>query len=303
MAENDFAPSLLRTDWPSVIKSHLVSAGIDDHQYVEVVIKLFEAVQHGARSIGVAGSQGSGKSTLSHALQTLSEPLLGMKSVVLSLDDFYLTRSDRWSLASVHPLLKTRGVPGTHEVDGLVAALSALLEGGVVEIPVFDKGEDDRKPAGQWVGPCHLVIVEGWCIGAEPEAQDSLSKAINALEAVEDPDGVWRQHVNAALARDAYRRLANLDFLLYLKPGSFDHVLCWREEQEQRFNQGHLQMNRVQLERFIAHYERLTRWMMVDVPHRAQLTVTLGRDHGIERIDQRSSGRASNAPAQSREQY
>jgi len=142
--------------------------------------------------------------------------------------------------------------------------------------------------------------VEGWCIGAEPEAQDSLSKAINALETVEDPDGVWRQHVNTALARDGYRRLAKLDFLLYLKPESFDHVLRWREEQEQRFNQGHLQMTRVQLERFIAHYERLTRWMMVDVPHRAQLTVTLGRDHGVERIDERSTGPASNAPAQSR---
>jgi D-glycerate 3-kinase len=299
MTENELAPSLLRADWPSVIESRLASAGIEDHQYVEVVIKLFESVQRGARSVGVAGSQGSGKSTLARVLQTLSEPLLGMRSVVLSLDDFYLTRSDRWLLASVHPLLKTRGVPGTHEVDGLLAALSALLEGAVAEIPLFDKGEDDRKSPGRLVGPCDFVIVEGWCLGAEPEAQGRLIKAINPLEATEDRDGIWRQYVNAALAGDAYRRLTELDFLLYLKPGSFDHVLGWREAQEQRFNHGQLQMNRAELERFIAHYERLTRWMMVDVPHRAQLTVTLDRNHCIERVDEKPRERASNVSRES----
>src|SRR5262245_54933917 len=67
--------------------------------------------------LAIAGAQGSGKSTLS---RLLSDELvrLGRRAVTFSLDDFYLTRREREALAAaVHPLLVTRGVPGTHDVD------------------------------------------------------------------------------------------------------------------------------------------------------------------------------------------
>ena len=66
--------------------------------------------------VGLTGPQGSGKSTLAAKLP----PLLaarGLRSAVLALDDLYLTHAERRRLAAdIHPLLATRGVPGTHDV-------------------------------------------------------------------------------------------------------------------------------------------------------------------------------------------
>src|SRR4030095_9784384 len=67
--------------------------------------------------IAIAGAQGSGKTTLGEVL-TEQLVLAGVSAVACSLDDFYLTRAGRIELArSEHPLLITRGVPGTHDVD------------------------------------------------------------------------------------------------------------------------------------------------------------------------------------------
>ena len=59
--------------------------------------------------------------------------------------------------------------------------------------------------------------------------------------------------------------------MIYLRPSDFDHVLNWRIEQEQRHNQGSQQMDAASLKRFIAHYERISRWMMEELPS-AQIT-------------------------------
>ena len=67
--------------------------------------------------IGINGSQGSGKSTLADYLCTMLNERYQLRCVSLSLDDFYLTKLERQQLASqVHPLLETRGVPGTHDI-------------------------------------------------------------------------------------------------------------------------------------------------------------------------------------------
>ena len=65
--------------------------------------------------VAVAGAQGSGKSTLSKQVAAKLEAK-GQPGLVLSLDDFYLTKSERRALASrIHPLCETRGPPGTHD--------------------------------------------------------------------------------------------------------------------------------------------------------------------------------------------
>ena len=85
---------------------------------------------------------------------------------MLGIDDFYLTKDQRVELAArVHPLLATRGPPGTHDIDALIGALMSLLEGRSVEVPVFDKGIDDRSGTRAVSGPVDRVIVEGWCVG------------------------------------------------------------------------------------------------------------------------------------------
>ena len=98
--------------------------------------------------VGFSGCQGSGKSTLVALMAKVMREVYGVSTVVLSLDDFYLTKAARAALAeSIHPLFATRGVPGTHDLALLNEAISALRQsgpGGAVHLPAFDKALDDR---------------------------------------------------------------------------------------------------------------------------------------------------------------
>lgn len=215
--------------------------------------------------IGIAGSQGSGKSTLAQYLAAT------FGGVSLSLDDVYLTKAERKTLGrTVHPLFETRGPPLTHDLGLLDQVLEALKRAGPdsrTPLPSFDKLADDRRPQNQWpvyIGKPSLIILEGWCLGAEPEPQERLAIAVNAMEREHDPDGVWRGAINAALSADYARLRSRLDALIYLRAPSFERVLDWRCQQEA----GLLGVNAIDADRrkalaaFIARFERLTRWMM-----------------------------------------
>lgn len=223
---------------------------------------------------GLCGAQGSGKSTTAARLVARLGSL-GVASVVLSLDDFYLTRAERQSLGrDVHPLLETRGVPGTHDVGLACRTIDALLTGsGTVDVPRFDKSIDDRAPSTGWTrvtAPVPVVILEGWCVGARPIADDALAQPINALERDEDDDGRWRRHVNARLGDDYAALFGRLDVRVLLRAPDFAHVHAWRLEQEEGLARRHDQalpsMDADAIGRFVAHYERLTRWIIADEP-------------------------------------
>ncbi|MYJ73656.1 MAG: hypothetical protein F4089_00575, partial [Gammaproteobacteria bacterium] len=78
--------------------------------------------RRGTPSAGLGGGQGAGKSTLGRLIAQAGS-MLGIRIEVLSIDDFYLTKEQRLQLAEdVHPLLATRGPPGTHDVAGLRTA-------------------------------------------------------------------------------------------------------------------------------------------------------------------------------------
>ena len=63
--------------------------------------------------VGVSGAQGTGKTSLSELLNEMLA-IEGFNVARFSIDDFYLTRKERARLAErYHPLLRTRGVPGT----------------------------------------------------------------------------------------------------------------------------------------------------------------------------------------------
>lgn len=240
--------------------------------------------------IAIAGAQGSGKTTLA---RVLTDELTRMRvsAVACSLDDFYLARAARQVLAqSVHPLLITRGVPGTHDVDLCFRVLDDVTRRPTA-MPIFDKGLDDRVEIGRWpvVGPVEVVVIEGWCLGARPQTPDDLAAPINDLERDEDVDGRFRRFVNAALAqryRDLFERF---DELIFLQVPDFAAVAAWRGEQELQIPPER-RMSATALRRFIAHYERLTRWMIEDVPARADLTVVLNAAHGIERSVTKHAG-------------
>lgn len=226
--------------------------------------------------VGLCGAQGSGKSTTAGRIATRLAAS-GKAVVTLSLDDFYHMRAERAQLAaSVHPLLKVRGVPGTHDVPLLRERLQALATASPAQpvmLPRFDKAADDRRPAEQWQvvhDRPDIIILEGWCIGARAQPADALRTPVNALERDEDAAGEWRRYVNARLLHDYAPVFDLLCLRLMLRAPSFDRVAAWRAEQEARLprdGQGaRPPMDGAALSRFIAHYERISRWMMTDEP-------------------------------------
>lgn len=234
--------------------------------------------------LGICGAQGSGKSTLSDAL---AENLRagGLRVAVLSLDDLYLTRAERQGLArEIHPLLSTRGVPGTHDVALGLSVLDGLARPGRMLLPRFDKAVDDRALPGTGIdGPVDLVLLEGWCVGAVPQDGRALADPLNDLERTQDPDGRWRHYVNDRLAGDYQRLFARLDALMLLAAPDFAVVRDWRIQQEESLRarlrdagrSTDQTMSDGQVVAFIQFYERLTRHILTEMPDRADLVLRL----------------------------
>ena len=254
--------------------------------------------------VGISGAQGSGKTTLALVVAEWLERELGLATACLSLDGLYLRRSERRELSrSVHPLLETRGVPGTHDVaraQELLDELTAADPERTVALPVFDKALDDRAPASQWPvvrAPVDIVLFEGWCVGARPQPQGSLAEPANALEAEWDRAGRWRRYVNERLKTDYAGLFRRLDLLVMLRVPSFDKVLEWRSLQERKLRErlrgpprpgaGPPGMTEAELERFVQHYERLTRQMLKTMPDYADAVIDIDDRHrmtGLTRL-------------------
>jgi len=242
--------------------------------------------------VGINGAQGSGKSTTAELLAITLLQVHGLKTIQCSIDDFYLTHAERVQLAQdIHPLLITRGVPGTHDLKLLHDTLNCLMTQGpaaTTQVPRFNKTLDDRLPKNDWEtfrGKADVVILEGWCVGTPPQPKTRLKGAINALEAEEDADGAWRTYVNDALCH-GYRSLFDrLDLLVLLKIPDFSAVIEWRSLQEQKLAEqagqliGSKIMDAAAIQRFVMHFERLTRWNLETLPSIADLTLEIDRAH------------------------
>jgi D-glycerate 3-kinase len=240
--------------------------------------------------VGINGAQGSGKTTLCKFLEVLLAER-GLMAVTLSLDDLYLSRAARaHAAADHHPLFATRGVPGTHDVERGMAILDRLLAGKDAELPVFDKTHDESSARTRHVeGPVDIVLFEGWCVGASPQAAAELRVAANALEREEDPDGVWRREVNRRLATDYAELFGRIDLLVMLKVPDFATVRAHRGLQEKRLGAGPAVMDDAALDRFLGHYQRLTEWMLAEMPARADIVVEIGRDQRPVRLSTKAA--------------
>lgn len=248
--------------------------------------------------VGICGSQGSGKSTMATALVDGLHAVHGLRAVNFSLDDLYLSKSAREALGrTVHPLLATRGVPGTHDVTLGVTVLESLKNAtaeSVTSIPLFEKARDNPADLDRWPryhGRPDVVIFEGWCVGARPQSADELQLPVNELESKEDPEGVWRAYANAQLAGHYQELFEKIDLLLMLDAGTFDHVFAWRRQQEESlaaFLQAEASedptariMSDEQIARFIQHYERITRAILQEMPNRADIHILLSADREV----------------------
>ena len=241
--------------------------------------------------LGINGAQGTGKSTCADLIKEYLAAEHDVSSVVLSIDDIYRTRRERHELAlTVHPLLETRGVPGTHDVAlGLQALeeLRALEPGSTMQVPRFDKSNDDRLPEIEWplvTGPVDLVIFEGWCVASQPSDPAELVQPMNSLEREEDTHAAWRNYVNERLGAEYKELFATLDALLFLKAPNFEVVYEWRLEQEHKLRIASGDVARAimsddDVARFIQLYERITRGNFERLPDLADAVIELDTDH------------------------
>ena len=243
------------------------------------------------RRVGLGGGQGAGKSTLAALIERAAAER-GLRLIAVGLDDFYRTRAERRRLAeTVHPLLETRGPPGTHDTRRLAEAIAALSHRGVVRLPVFDKGSDDRSGERVVQGPFDVILLEGWCVGAPPLDRSTLDRPLNDLERQEDPDGRWRRFVADRLEHDYQSIWASLDRLVTLLVPDLACVRRWRLDQESERPVSQ-RLDAAAVDRFVQHYERVTRAMLATPRRENELHVVLGRDHAVEALD----GEVSDAP-------
>lgn len=252
---------------------------------------------------GLCGPQGAGKSTTTEVMRQLFLELGGLTVAVLSLDDLYLPGAERARLAQqIHPLLRTRGVPGTHDVEQGIALLGRLASAQPQDrtrLPRFDKAVDEPCPTAtqEWFqGRADIVIFEGWCVGAKAQATAALLDPVNELERLEDAERRWRSYVNTQLAGQYQQLFGCIDVLLMLRAPSFDCVFEWRRLQERKLAAtvkaqgvpaGRLQlMDDTALRRFIMHFERVTRHLQDEMPARADLVAQLDADRRIVSVRQ-----------------
>ena len=243
--------------------------------------------------IGLSGGQGSGKSTITEILKFILKKRYGLDLCIFSIDDFYKTKTERKKMSKkIHPLFLTRGVPGTHDVK-LINKTFKNLKRKIfkpVLIPKFDKLTDDRFKKSQWTKvkkPPHVIIFEGWCVGARHQKINMLKRSLNLIEKKYDPDLKWRKKVNNHLKGHYKKLFKKIDKLVYLKAPSFNHIFQWRLLQEQKLkltskNKG--TMSKSKIREFIMFYERITKQMMKDFSKISDLTIFLDKSHRSKKM-------------------
>ena len=236
------------------------------------------------RIVSITGSQGSGKSTFARILvQQLNE--LGVQAACVSLDDFYLSKQSRTQLGrDIHPLLATRGVPGTHDCRRLGDVLAQFASSkGVLSLslPQFDKGLDDRVRDTHVAA--EVLVFEGWCLGVQPQPQSLLQEPVNELERLEDPQGTWRQWCNQQICQHYQGLWDFVDAWMLLQPPEFAQVIEWRRQQEMDLAPTQ-RMSETALQRFIQHYERLTRWQWESEKLLPGLEIHLDENHRVSDV-------------------
>ena len=246
--------------------------------------------------IGLAGGQGSGKTTISSILTLILKKYFKLNVFKVSIDDFYKTRKDRRILSiTKHPLLMTRGVPGTHDIDLMLRFFTKVKSKNFkkIEIPKFNKAIDDRYKKNFWYklkSKPDVVIFEGWCVGAKAQTINQLKKPVNSLERVYDQRIKWRSYVNNQL-KTKYNILFNqLDGLLYLKAKNFNLLKKWRLKQERKLwakkrHKRNLKiMSSGDLLNFMQTYQRITQQMFKDATKSSSVIMNLNSKHQIQHI-------------------
>lgn len=209
----------------------------------------------GAAIIGLCAPQGAGKTTLTSALVEILAAQ-GLRAIAISIDDFYLTRTEHVGLAEQspnNPYLQARGYPGTHDIELGERTLDRLARLGRREslaIPSYDKsanqGHGDRKREAEWPsvsGPLDIVLLEGWMLGFPPRANDEPPIDDPSLAEI---DQRFRMYD---------RWTQRLDAFVFLKPQKPEFVVQWRIEAEEKMKaSGRAGLSREAIEAYVRSF-------------------------------------------------
>tara|TARA_B100001057_G_scaffold226983_1_gene227315 strand:+ start:1330 stop:2259 length:930 start_codon:yes stop_codon:yes gene_type:complete len=244
--------------------------------------------------VGLAGGQGTGKTTTSSLIKIILTKYFKLKVFRISIDDFYKTRKERISLSKrVHPMLLTRGVPGTHDINMILNFFKKVKTKKFkrLKLPTFNKAIDDRFNKKNWYDikdKPDVIIFEGWCVGARPEKNNTLNTTINSMEKSKDQKKIWRKYVNHQL-KSKYKKLyLQLNCLIYLKAQNFSLLQKWRLKQERKLwlnskRKSNLKiMSKEDVLSFMQTYQRITQNMFRYMPQYASIILNLNTNHQIK---------------------
>jgi len=244
--------------------------------------------------LGFSGGQGSGKTTVSGILKIILKKFFKRKIHVSSIDDFYKTLKERNKMSyEIHPLFKTRGVPGTHDINLIKNFFYYIKKKKFkkFKIPKFDKSIDDRCKKEYWTfvkKRPEIIILEGWCVGAKPQSKSMLLKSTNILEKIEDKNFIWRKYVNEKLKKEYKKVFGMIDYFIFMKIPNFNMVFKWRLLQENKLRKKSSSSKKVmsynKIKRFIMFYQRITLQMIKDLSKSASIIMLLKKNHEIKKV-------------------
>lgn len=147
------------------------------------------------RLLGLAGTPGAGKSTVSDALLAA----LGSDAVLMGMDGFHLANEELERLGR----RDRKGAPDTFDVEGYVALLDRLRAGHAVYAPRFDRGLEESIGSAVLVpADVPLVITEGNYLLHDDFGWDAVASRL---------DEVWFLDIEADTRRERLvaRRLSH----------------------------------------------------------------------------------------------
>ncbi|MEX8059529.1 nucleoside/nucleotide kinase family protein [Microbacterium sp. 16-032] len=164
------------------------------------------------RILGVAGTPGAGKSTVSDALLAA----LGDDAVLVGMDGFHLANEELVRLGR----RDRKGAPDTFDVEGYIALLDRIRAGHEVYAPRFDRGLEE--PIGSAVlvpARVPLVITEGNYLLHDEFGWDAVASRL---------DEVWFLDIDSPARRERLvaRRLSH--------DHPYDEAVAWVREVDER---------------------------------------------------------------------
>ena len=204
----------MKKDIISIVKKEyqkLTSKNLSNNYICNYILPIIDyIINTNENKFIISGSQGVGKSTLSKLIKKVIERTSLQQVMLLSIDDYYLSKKSRYQLSNqVHPLLLTRGVPGTHDIKKLKEHIQQFNKKQFpILTPTFNKLKDDISKKTTTFSKADILILEGWCCGAKPIAKNYLHKNLNKIEKIFDKNFKWRNFYNLKLKME-YQKIFN----------------------------------------------------------------------------------------------